>query len=433
MKEEFCEKYFENKIKPKHLREFKTKTPKGNIIEGYISRKANQYLGSIVITHITEKNGLSYDTEQFVQSFPKIHYWDDRRHRLKEEKDQITYFCQEKLDGTCLILYSLNDDEGNSIEIVPKTRGQAVADQHILDMYKLIDKKAIEEFFSKPNHVNDTLMFELYGILNKHEISHMDAYIDINLIGAFIENNFLNYIGIQCYNDLKAFKKPDTIYTIEKYPERNSFNIEFNFENPKFKSYSITSENTFPTLFDAIQEVKVLLKKINEEYFRYNGRRAVEGVVINGEHFLNGQMYLKIKPEDIEAEARQPDSVPRRFVLKEVQKYFDEFGSKVPDLYREDETHYIKYVKHQLSEEFTYEQIEDPRTRRRIKNLFMDVWDSKVPPKSLQNICEELIAENPDKNITELMKLFANNYPSKKQHSRHAYNILSKRLGDVNG
>ena len=55
MKEKFCEKYFDNTVKPKHLSEFKAKTPKGNIIEGYLSRKPNKFLGSLVITHITEK------------------------------------------------------------------------------------------------------------------------------------------------------------------------------------------------------------------------------------------------------------------------------------------------------------------------------------------------------------------------------------------
>lgn len=189
MKEKFCEKYFQNKVEPKYLSEFKAKTPEGNLIWGYISRKSNMYLGSIIITHICEKNGKSYDTEQFVQSFPKIHYWDDNN-KLNDVGNEIIYYCQEKLDGTCLILYSLNDDNGNSIEIIPKSRNLAVAGDHILEMFNLVDKKAILEFFKNPRHFNDTLMFELYGILNRHEIAHMENYIDIRLIGAYIDENF---------------------------------------------------------------------------------------------------------------------------------------------------------------------------------------------------------------------------------------------------
>ena len=55
---------------------------------------------------------------------------------------------------------------------------------------------------------------------------------------------------------------------------------------------------------------------------------AIEGVVINGQHFKNGQIYLKIKPKDIEEELSQLNTVPRRFIVKEVQKYFDEYIEK---------------------------------------------------------------------------------------------------------
>jgi len=424
MKEKFCEKYFENNVKPKHLSQFKTKTPKGNVIEGYISRKPNKHLGSMVITHITEKSGKSYDCEQFVQSFPKIHYW-DRRHQLKEDEESVIYHCQEKLDGTCLIVYALKNEFGEMIEIIPKTRGKAVADGHVLEMFSLVDKKAIEEFFKDDSHIDDTLMFELYGILNRHEIAHMDTYIDIRLIGAYVDETFLNYIAIKCYSDLDNFKTPDTVFTIEKYPLDNSFSVKWCGINQRLKNYDVSTEDTFPTLFDAIDEVKILLQKINEKYYEYNGRRVIEGVVINGENSNGGQMYLKIKPKDIEIEAKTLDSVPRRFIVKEIKKYFDEYGTQIREIYQTDETHYVKYVKQQLKEEFTYEQIEDPRTRRRIKKIFMEVWDSKMPPKSLQNICEELYYENPDLSIQELLKIFAKTYPSKKKDSRHAYQILS--------
>ncbi len=424
MKEKFCEKYFENNVKPKHLSRFKTKTPKGNIIEGYISRKPNKHLGSLVITHITEKSGNDYDCEQFVQSFPKIHYW-DRRHHLKEDEESIIYHCQEKLDGTCLIVYALKNELGEIIEIIPKTRGKAVADKHVLEMFSLVDKKAIEEFFMDISHTNDTLMFELYGILNRHEIAHMDTYIDIRLIGAYIDETFLNYIQIKCNSDLDNFKTPDTVFTIEKYPYENSFSIKWCSINQRIKNYEVSTKDTFPTLFDAIDGVKLLLLKLNEKYVKFNGRRVIEGVVINGIHSNGSQMYLKIKPKDIEIEAKTLDSVPRRFILKEIQKYFDEYGTQVREIYEIDETHYIKYVNHQLKEEFSYEQIEDPRTRRRIKKIFMEVWDSKIPPKSLQNICEEIYYENPDSCIQELLKIFAKKYPSKKKDSSHAYRILS--------
>ena len=424
MKEKFCEKYFENNVKPKHLKEFCEKTPDGNVIKGYICRKANKHLGSLVITHITEKSGRSYDTEQFVQSFPKINYWDEK-YRLKEDGESVIYYCTEKFDGICLILYSLNDDYGNSIEIIPKTRTKAVADERILEMYDLIDKKAIEKYFSNSYHLKDSLMFELYGILNKHEIAYMETYINIRLIGAYVDEIFLDFIAINCNGDLNDFSKPDNIFSIEKHVGDSSFAIHWQSHSNRLRNYQVSTHNTFPTLYGAIVEVKELLKSINDDYLKNNGRRAIEGVVINGQHFKYGQIYLKIKPRDVEMELNLLTTIPRRFILKEIQKYFDEYGSKVMELYHDDENHYMNYVKRQLREEFSYEQIEDPKTIRRIKNIFMDVWDSKIPPQSLQNICEDLICEYPNASLTELMKIFASRYPSKKRHSRQVYVILS--------
>ena len=424
MKELYCEKYFNNTIKPKHLSQFEAKTPKGNTIKGYISRKPNKFLGSLVITDVCEKNGKSYGTEQFVQSFPKIHYW-DKRYQLKSDDESVIYHCQEKLDGTCLIIYALKDDSGKIIELVPKTRGKAVADAHVLEMFSLVDKKAIEVFFKKEEHVNDTLMFELFGVLNKHDIAYMDTHIDIRLIGAYIGEEFLNYISISSYLDLDDFQKPDTVLTIEKYPGENSFSLSWCGRSYRLRNYEVDCSGEFPTLYDAVQEVKLHLEQINNDYVKQNGRKFIEGVVINGISPYDTQMYIKIKPKNIEIEAKDMDHVPRRFIVKEVQKYFDEYGSKVGEIYEKDETHYMKYVKRQLREEFTYEQIEDPRSIRRIKNTFMDVWNSKLPPMSLQNVCEELMSENHDLSVQELLKLFAKKYPSRKKDSRHVYNILT--------
>lgn len=423
MKQEYCEKYFGNIVKPKHLSKFNQKTPGGHEISGYICRKPNQYLGSLIITHIHEKNGEEYDVEQFVQSFPKIHYWDNRRHRLKDDGD-IFYFCDEKFDGTCLIIFALKDKNGEVLELIPKSRGQAVVDTRILDMYNLIDKKPIKEYFNQ-NSTDDVLMFELYGVLNKHEITYMDTYIDIVLIGAFVDGEFLEKIDILFNKSLSGFYKHTSVFNIIKSDENNEFSIDWISMDSRLKNYKVTTDKTFPTLYDAVQEIKSLLKQINDAYYAENKRSVIEGVVINGRHFSGNQMYLKIKPGSIVKDAKEMASVPRKFVLKEVQKYFDEYGSNIRELYEKDDTHYIKYVKHQLKEEFTYGQIEDPRTLKRIKNIFMEVWDSKIPPISIQNICEELIIENPDKSISELMKIFAKSYPSKKNQSRFVFNILT--------
>ena len=63
------ETYFDDKVKKKDLYQFKQKTKKGNIIEGYICRKPNEYLGSMFIEKVNNE-----DNPQFIHSMPKIHY-----------------------------------------------------------------------------------------------------------------------------------------------------------------------------------------------------------------------------------------------------------------------------------------------------------------------------------------------------------------------
>ena len=87
-----------------------------------------------------------------------------------------------------MILYALYDDEDNLIEIVPRTRGMPVAQKRIIKMFDLIDKAQIEDFYHYPHNYDYSLMFEMFGILNRHEISYYQNYIDIKFIGATFED-----------------------------------------------------------------------------------------------------------------------------------------------------------------------------------------------------------------------------------------------------
>lgn len=422
--EKFCSEYFDDIVKPKHLSEFSQKTPQGNVISGYLSRKPNRFLGSIIITHIVKNDGSETDVEQFVQGFPKINYWDSRN-QLKSEGN-ILYFCNEKLDGTCLAIFPLKDENGNVIELVPKTRGKAVADDHILEMYSLVDKKAILDYFEGySKDTTDVLFFELYGTLNRHEIAHMDTYIDIKLIGVYVDGKFLNSNEILSLQSEITGLRVMPLFTIVKGENESEFKIKWTLSESRFEAYKFEINDTFPTIYDAVQEIKSMLQKINDEYYKYNNRSLIEGVVINGVHLNGTQMYLKIKPDNIVKAFGDKKGINRRFILKEVRKYFDEYGSEVRELYEEDENHYMEYVMRNLEEEFPKELVQMPKTRKRIKKVFMDVWDSKIPPVSLQNIAEKLVDEHPDEEIPKLMAIFASEYPSKKKDSRHMYNILT--------
>ena len=430
-KEEVAQKFFRD-IKPKHLKEFKEETPKGNIIEGFICKKPNHFLGSMLITKITiPEKDVEFETEQFIQAMPKIHYYDSS-HTMYSEEEQV-FPAYEKLDGSCLILYGLyyNDEV---IEIVPKTRGIPVADKHIIEMYNEFDHSNIEGFFEHFKKENPTLLFELYGSLNQHSIFYPRTRIDIRLIGATYEGIFLNWYELGWLEQQYDFYRPFKIFNL--HYKDGIWKIRVNrpgiYYHYAFYSCLKDEEHNFlkkeyPTQYDAIQGLKTLVTRMNKKYFEKHNRQLLEGVVINaynstGEHL----MYLKVKSADIEEKCRTENGVPRKFILKEVHKYFDEYGSRVRDIYLEDESHYREYVNKNLLEEFDINVVEMKRTQTRIENVFLDMLEAKAPPKGLQDICNELVEKYPDSDVSDLMRLFAQEYPEKKRHARIVYSIFEK-------
>lgn len=427
-------KFFDD-VKPKHLKEFNDiKTPEGNFISGFICKKANHFLGSMVITKITLKDDTEIETEQFIQAMPKIHYFD--RYNQMLEGANVKYSAYEKLDGSCLILYGLYDNEKKLVEIVPKTRGIPVADSHILEMYNEIDHSNIECFFKSFKKWNPTLMFELYGTLNKHSIYYPEVRIDLRLIGATSEGVFLNDFELDWLFKQYDFKRPYKIFNLLYYD--NTWKIRM--LPPGIYAYYLLKDlseeekdellnEEFPTQFDAIQGIKERITRINKKYFEAHKRSLLEGVVLDTVNSRTSNfMFLKIKSADIEEKCRTENGIPRKFILKEVHKYFDEYGSKAKELYREDPEHVVEYVNRNLLEEFDVEAVQMKRTQSRIKNVFLDILEAKEPPKGLQEICQGLIEEYPGLEISDMMRLFAQNYPEKKRYASMAFSIFESIL-----
>ena len=405
--EYICENYFESKVKPKHLRSFTETTPEGNVIEGYISVKPNKYLGSCLIITVNGE-----ETNQFIQSMPKIHYFEDER----DISNEVTTLCYEKLDGTCLILYPLQNKNGEVIEIIPKTRGRAVADSHFITLFKKVDQKPIQDYYKENNGI---LIFEMYGILNQHEIIHYNVGIDIRLIAIF-DNDKFNNNPIEA--EIYGFKKPDLVFKLtHQHPD-----WILKSTSDKFKQYLKRDIWTFPTNIDAVDGIQKLLEDLNKEYITYNGIRAIEGVVINTYNERGYPKWLKCKPKDIENEHRSQNGIPRSSITKEVLKYFDEYGADVREIYLQDKNHHTEYIERMLSEEYNEEYI--AKSRKKIERIFMQIWDSRIPPISLFNLADKLIEENPDKSIQDLMRIFAVEYPSKKNQARTLYTTLNHKL-----
>lgn len=400
----------------KYVSKFEEHTPQNNHIKGYICRNPTRYLGSLLITEINGER-----VEQFVQSMPKIHYFEDERNM----KGRGVAF--EKLDGSCLILYPLYDNENEIIEIVPKTRGRAVVDKHFLELYNKIDHTSIEYYFKWNDAV---LFFEMYGILNQHEILHYQTGIDIALIGLYKNGHFFKGKSLMEVADKYGFKTPDPVFEIT-YREPNSFSIGgwnvhlLSEKYMKYQKYLDTESMGLPTQMDALDFMQEQLEALNKTYYEKNGRIATEGVVINTSDSRDVQKYIKLKPRDIMNKHRNQGGIPRSSITKEVLKYFDEYGSEVKEIYLKDEGHHTEYLHRMLKEDYPEEWVKN--SSKRIEKVFMQIWDAKQVPESIHNICNELIEEFGDKGITHCMRMFAQKYPMKKKYASTVYGVLQKR------
>ena len=408
---QIIETYFNNKVKKKDLYQFKQKTKKGNIIEGYICRKPNEYLGSMFIEKVNNE-----DNPQFIHSMPKIHYYSKKLENIQIEK--ITF--HEKLDGSCIIYYPLYQN-GKIIEVIPKTRNTVIADDFIFNLLKKTITHPIEKIIKEYDTV---LMFELYGVLNQHEIYNPDAYCSLTLIGGYSINTNQMYSNsmLDSFAEKYNLKRPRHLITVHGFR-----GVYFRtFISPYLQIYYRNDRISMHTsLSEVIQEIKKILSQVNQESYNINGFALTEGVVANMQKQIGG--YLKVKPEEIELKHK---GIPTIEIKKEVRKYWDEYGSKIEAIYKQDNKHYLNYVKENLAEDFPIDIVESNKTKKRIEKIFFTIWDAKTVPIGIQEIARTLCEENPELSLSEIMNIFSQQYPQKKNQARMVYSICKKIKGE---
>lgn len=405
------ETYFDNKVKKKDLYQFKQKTKKGNIIEGYICRKPNEYLGSMFIEKVNNE-----DNPQFIHSMPKIHYYSKKIEGI--ETEEIIF--HEKLDGSCVIYYPLYQD-GEVIEVIPKTRNTVIADDFIFNLLKKAITYPIEKIVKEYDIV---LMFELYGVLNQHEIYNPDAYCSLTLIGGYSINTNQMYSNsmLDSFAEKYNLKRPRHLITVHGF--RGVYFITF--ISPYLQIYYRNDRISMHTsLSEVIQKIKKILSQVNQESYNINGFALTEGVVANMQKQIGG--YLKVKPEEIELKHK---GIPTIEIKKEVRKYWDEYGSKIEAIYKQDKKHYLNYVKENLAEDFPIDIVESNKTEKRIEKIFFAIWDAKTVPIGIQEIARTLCEENPELSLPEIMNIFSQQYPQKKNQARMVYSICKKIKGE---
>ena len=389
------ETYFDNKVKKKDLYQFKQKTKKGNIIEGYICRKPNEYLGSMFIEKVNNE-----DNPQFIHSMPKIHYYSKRIEGI--ETEEIIF--HEKLDGSCIIYYPLYQN-GKIIEVIPKTRNTVIADDFIFNLLKKAITYPIEEIVKEYDIV---LMFELYGVLNQHEIYNPDAYCSLALIGAYSINiyHMCSNSTLDALAQKYELKRPKKLIHVKGH-EGLYMITSISPYLYKYLEKNKISLNTclFTSLSELTQKIKKILSHMQKQIWG----------------------YLKVKPKEIELKHK---GIPTVEIKKEVRKYWDEYGSKIEAIYEQDKKHYLNYVKENLAEDFPIDIVESNKTKKRIEKIFFAIWDAKTVPIGIQEIARTLCEENPELSLSEIMNIFSQQYPQKKNQARMVYSICKKIKGE---
>ena len=416
--EKLSETYFGG-CKTKELKPITYTTPRGHEVEAFICRKANRYLGSLYICTVDGEF-----TGQFVASMPKLHYLDNY-HTLDGDSWEKMHFCYEKLDGTCVILYALCNLDGEVLEIVPKSRATGVLDKNFQSLYDKADTKMYEDWLMR--HPDYSLLFELYGMGNVHQIKHMSHYLDLAYLGA------VNDEGLARYNVNPYFKKPHQLFTIDKTrgseEEMGAYRLHRYGLLKHYDPYLKDKENHnyfYSSLEECVIGIKEELQGLNESYHKVNGRLACEGVVIHGTNNDDEVVYIKVKPDDIEKEHKSQNGIPRKYIMKEIMKYLDEHGSNAKETFEENPEVIWEYINRNLAEEFDPLWIE--KSQSKMKRWFEEkVYPPKTPDEIIE-IGDNLMNEYPGRSVTDYMRLFGQQYPDQKKQGGKLYKYLSEKL-----
>ena len=412
-KARYGEQYFNN-IKSKELVEISFTTPQQHEVTALICRKHNRYLGSLLILEVDDK-----PTEQFIQGMPKIHYLDNY-HMIKCDVEYGMMNVYEKLDGTNICLYGLKNHKNELVEVVPKSRNMGMLDAEFYKLYKQTDTKIFTDYIK--NNPDSIIYLELYGMGNLHMIKHLDTYLDVKLLGLYDGENFVKDNDIF----LAQHRRPSILFNIHDISQNDKeykYYVRCSGLNIQYKSYSSRVGQKCHNMNECVSYIKESLNELNEEYEKANHRLAVEGVVIDGVSIHDDAFtFIKVKPESIELAHKSENGIPRQYIMKEIMKYLDEHRSSAKNNWESNPEEVMEYINSNLSESFKQPFID--KSQNKIKRLF----ESKIIPQpideDIKRIGDSLIQEYPDKSITDLMRIFGQNYPNYKKSGGKLYKYL---------
>ena len=193
--------------------------PKNELI-GFISRKANEYYGALIINKVNGKK-----VSQLIMGTPKMHYPFDsradgtRNYRFPSAKTIELY---EKLDGTNILSYFYSDGKNRYLTYKTRLRPflQSGRFGDFYGMWKEVGIPFEKEIKREMVRSDCNLSFELYGARNPHLIVYPNS-LDIALLfgitntGRIIPPTQLKNHNIPIVNCLKVIDK-DYVWNYEE-------------------------------------------------------------------------------------------------------------------------------------------------------------------------------------------------------------------------
>lgn len=150
---------------------FKATSPEGHRLEGGICRhrRAQELAGAVYLVTIDGQ-----EQPQMLMGMPEIPYTENVPLRRSSKTVAATF--TQKLDGTALLFSPLRLANGDC-EVFPRTRGMPVlwntpykAWREVVD--SVLDAELKQSIHEACDKHNATLVFELWGSLNKHAVSY---------------------------------------------------------------------------------------------------------------------------------------------------------------------------------------------------------------------------------------------------------------------
>jgi len=345
---------------------------KGNRLSGYICLESSKYYGALYITEINNKKC----EPQLVLSSPKMHYpfGKDGIFRIRQVPNNT--FVYQKYDGTAIIGYAYSFQ--NKVYITYKTRLTVVTQG--FDVYDFT--KMWKEMLKKYPEIDSlislkrTVVFELYGILNKHLIIY-NTPLDTTLLFG-IDRTTDNIISPK---DIKTNNIPNALLY-------NKINKQDNF----IKFYN---------------NLRNKIEKNNE--IMDSGIIGSEGAVVYIPDKKLGYIQYKLKPESVMAIHCKP-GLNKKDIITTCYNALENISLE--------ELNY-NYIKTLLLEEITEREIEV--RKETIEKCILNVKDEVKLRKQLI-IRYKKCGKSIHKNKNDVMRYMSNYFPKNKM--RYIYTIL---------